>query len=127
MPALLDATLPAQAAAGADVVISAGEIPVAGGANTYLRNIRITSPSLVTGVVTNNAAISVRRYRAGVLQETAGTITLGVGTNLPASTAVDLPVATPYVLPGDTFDVLMHQNGTGLALPVGIAVNIEIG
>jgi hypothetical protein len=127
VPAALVVNLPAQAAAGATVVTEMGEDPTTEGSDTAINRVRVTSPSLVTGVATNNATINVRRWRAGVLVETTASITLASGTNLPAATQVDLPViGSPYIAQGDTFDVQQVQNGTGLATPAGIAVEIEI-
>jgi hypothetical protein len=127
MPAALTAPLPAQAAAGATVLTELGEVPASEGSDTSILRVGITSPSLVTGVVTNNATINVRRFRAGVLQDTTATITLAAGTNLPAETTVLVPVTgSPYIAPGDVFEAQQVQNGTGLALPAGIAVEVEI-
>ncbi len=127
MPAAMWAYLPAQAAAGATITTSLGENPTTEGSDTSINRIGITSPSLVTGVVTNNVTFNIRRFRAGVLVETTATITLGSGTNLPAETTVLVPVTgSPYIAPGDVFEVQQVQNGTGLATPAGIAIEIEI-
>lgn len=122
----LETNLPAQAAAGATIITPISEVPLVS-ADHIISHVRLTSPSLVTGVATNNATINVRRWRGGVLQETSAAITLAAGVNLPAETQVELPVTgSPYVLPGDLFDAQQVQNGTGLALPAGISCQVEI-
>lgn len=127
MPAALTVALPAQAAAGATITTELGEVPTSEGTDSEVLKVELTSPSLVTGAATNNATINVRRLRAGVLQDVTATITLAAGTNLPAETPVALPITgSPYVAQGDVFEAVQVQNSSGLALPAGVAVEVEL-
>ena len=128
MASFVHATLPAQAAAGATINVELGEVPSDWrfGTENQITLVRVTSPALVTGVVTNNATITVRRFRAGVLIGIIATITLNSGVNLPAETNVDIPVTDTRCAPGDVLECQMIQNGTGIALPQGIGIQVEI-
>lgn len=119
-------TLPAQAAAGATSVTSVGIVHTSNDNAARITGVFVAAPSLVTGVATNNATINVRSVKAGT-PTTFATLTLGAGTNLPASTAVAVPI-TVAVTPaaGDVYDVQLVQNGTGLALPAGILAQIVL-
>jgi hypothetical protein len=124
----LEAVLPAQSAGGATSVTLVGEVSATGGTDNFVQRVSVTSPSAVTGAATNNATINVRQLRAGSVVQTIATITLGNGTNLGAETPVAVPITgTPSTLQaGDTVDCQLVQNGTGLALPAGIEVNVDI-
>jgi hypothetical protein len=90
----------------------------------------ITPPpgySTVTGVATNNATFNVRQVRAGSSVGTFASLTLNSGTNLVAESPVVVPVTAPPTLQsGDVFDVVMHQNGTGLAVGAGLFVTVDV-
>lgn len=120
--------LPAQAAAGPTTITPLGEVPLLEANPCTIQRVVVISPALVTGVVTNNATINIRRWRNGVLVETTASLTLGNGVNLPQSTAVAAVISgSPYCAPGDVFDCQCVQNGTGLALPAFILCQVEIG
>jgi hypothetical protein len=126
-----DQILPAQAAAGATSETIAAVVPTGFSETNYqLSKASLTSPSLVTGVVTNNATFNVRQYRAGALLggvNPVGTLNLASGTNLPAETEVNVPLTanpTPCQA-GDVFTVQMVQNGTGVAIPASVVVKLE--
>lgn len=120
--------LPAQTAGGAVTITPLGEIPLLEANPCTINRVVVISPALVTGVVTNNVTLNVRRWRAGVLVETTATITLTNGVNLPQNTAVNIPVTgAVYCAPGDVFDIQCVQNGTGLALPAFIVCQVEVG
>lgn len=125
---VLEATLPAQAAAGATVITEVGVVPSTFTQPSYAAGkISLSSPTLVTGVATNNATFNVRQVRAGTVIATIGTLTLGAGTNLAAETETNVPITgTPNLLDGDILDVQMVQNGTGLAIPAGIVAKVEV-
>jgi ABC-type tungstate transport system permease subunit len=121
-------TLPAQTAGGAT---SSTLVHVAESTNDNGMNFvgaHVVSPSLVTGVATNNATINVRQLRAGAPVQTIASLTLASGTNLAALTSVAVPAAgaTPVFQIGDVIDVQLVQNGTGLALPANIRAQVEI-
>lgn len=83
-----------------------------------------TPEAAVTGVVTNNKAITIRnRGGAGTGNTTMATLTFGVGTNGVAFD--ESPVAlsgTPSNLafsPGDVITAQSTVNGAGMTLPEG--------
>jgi hypothetical protein len=120
--------LPAQAAGGVTTITPLGEIPLLEANPCIINRVVLIAPALVTGVVTNNVTLNVRRWRNGALIETTATITLGVGVNLPQNQAVAMPViGSPYCVPGDVFDIQCVQNGTGLALPAFVLCQVEVG
>lgn len=125
----LEAVLPAQTAGGATSVTLVGEVSASGGSDNFVQRVSVTSPSLVTGTAgPNNATINVRQLRAGSVVQTIATLTLAVGTNLAAETPVAVPITgSPSTLQtGDIVDCQLVQNGTGLVLPAGIEVNVDI-
>lgn len=123
----LDNPLPAQTAAGATSVTELGEVPSTFAQATWTPSkLSLASPSLVTGVVTNNVTFNFRYVRAGT-PAALGTLTLASGTNLAAEVETAVPVTyTGTLSPGDVIDVQMVQNGTGLAVPAGVLAKIEI-
>ena len=126
---VLEATLPAQAAAGATIVTILDDVPDTFAQPNYVvQKISLTSPSLVTGQATNFATINIRQVRAGSAVATIGTLALNAGTvTLPAETETNVAISgTPNLLAGDTIDAQQVQTGTGLALPAGIVARVEI-
>ena len=124
---VLSETLPAQTAGGATVVTELGVVPSTfSDAGATLQKVTITSPSLVTGVATNNITYNVRKSTGGGTPVVLATITLGNGTNLPAETPVTLAPTVTSLLPGDVVDVQMVQNGTGLASPAAVLAEVEL-
>ena len=125
---VLQAVLPAQTAGGATSVTILDDVPSTFTQPSFIvGKLTLTSPSLVTGVATNNATFNFRQMRAGSSVATIGTLTLGSGTNLAAETETNVPVSgTPSLLDGDTIDVQMVQNGTGLAIPAGVVARAEL-
>lgn len=124
----LQNTLPAQSAGGADAVTVLGEVSNVGGADNQVQRAEIIPPagySTVTGIATNNATISVRQVRAGSVVATVATVTLSLGNNLVAETPLALTVTPTLLAQGDVLDVLMHQNGSGIAIGAGLIVEVE--
>lgn len=131
MAQVISAQTPAQAAAGATVVTEIGIVSTVQGTDNYVTRMEVVSPTLVTGVNTNTATINIRVIRAGAVAFTLGSLALVAGTNLPAETPVNVPItATQAQLSsmqqGDVIDAQLVQAGTGLALPQGIVVEVEI-
>lgn len=134
---VLQATLPAvAAAAGTTVPAELGEVPQQESQATFsVFRADITSPALVTGNNANSATVNLRQMRAGVAVTTNAqalgvfaTLALVTGTNLAADVASAMAVTgLPVLLPGDVIDVQVVQIGTGLALPVGTKVQVEVG
>jgi hypothetical protein len=122
--------LPAQSAAGADSTTLIDAVAGIEDLNGQVVGIVLTPPngfSTVTGVVTNNATITVRQLRAGVFVQNLGAVTLGSGTNLVAETPLTVPVTSSGpILPNDVLDVLMHQNGTGIAIGAGVKAEVQL-
>lgn len=121
-------TLPAQSAAGGDIFTEISAVQrTESDLNYTVSEIVVVSPTAVTGVATNNFTLSVRQLRAGSVVATIGSVTFGSGTNLAVETPLVVPVTTaPSLQQDDVLDVLLHQNGTGLAVPVGIVVEVEL-
>ena len=130
MPVYDSLALPAQAAAGADATTLVATVEAADASGWGVTRMEITPPSgytTVTGQATNNVTFSVRQVRAGAVQATIGSLTLAAGTNLVAETPVNVPVSTQVTLQqDDVLDVLMHQNGTGLAVGAGLIVTVDV-
>lgn len=84
----------------------------------------------VTGVVTNNFAITVRnRGAAGAGTTNVASLTYGNGTNTtafaPGDVTLNATAANLAVSKGDVLTVEKLVNGTGLAMPAGQVV-VEI-
>ncbi len=124
-----DAVLPAQTAAAADSITVDAVIETSDDLENILVTALLIPPSgftTVTGQATNNATISVRQLRAGAVIATPAAVTLGVGTNLVAETPLTVPiVAGSTWQAGDVIDVLMHQNGAGIAIGAGVIAEVE--
>lgn len=131
MPILRSPALPAQIAAAADSVTLADtfELSDASGVGVS-RVVVVPSAGYVTVTGTagpNNATINVRQLRAGAVVSTFASLTLAVGTNLVAETPVVIPITgTPNFQQDDVIDVVLHQNGTGLAIGAGLFVVVDI-
>lgn len=130
MPILSSAALPAQAAAAADVVTVVGTDELADASGQGVSRVVVTPPpgyATVTGVATNNATINVRQVRGGSVVATFASVTLNAGTNLVAETPLNIPVTTQVALAqDDVVDVVLHQNGTGLAVAAGLLVEVDV-
>jgi len=124
------AVLPAQTAGGADsFTVTLGAVEVTDDTEASLvATLLIPPPGFVTvtGVATNNATINIRQLRAGAVIATPAAVTLGVGTNLVAETPLSVPGAGASFQAGDVLDVLMHQNGAGIAIGSGIVAEVEL-
>lgn len=71
--------------------------------------------------------INVRQLRAGAVVSTFASLTLAVGTNLVAEVPAVIPIiGTPNFQQDDVIDVVLHQNGTGLAINAGLFVVVDI-
>lgn len=126
--AALSAILPAQAAAGADIAVPLGVFIRDDGSGYGVTGVNVTANVAVTGAATNNYALTVRQMRAGVLVQNIATVTFASGTNLAVETPSPLTVTATSLQKGDLVDVLMHQNGTGIAVAVGtVAVQVNVG
>jgi hypothetical protein len=125
---VLRGTAPAQSAGGGTSATPIGSVPSSFSQAGYSPSkITVISPTLVTGVTTNTATINVRQLRAGAAVATIGTLPLVSGTNLAAETEVAVPVTgSPVLLDSDVLDVQLVQGGTGLVLPAGIVVQVEL-
>lgn len=129
MGIVLKTELAAQSAGGADSIKVLGVVSEVDSTSNLMQRAEVIAPAAgtVTGQATNNATISVRYLRDGAVVGTLASLTLANGTNLAAETPVQLTPAgsQPVLQQGDLLDVLSHQNGTGLALPAGILVELE--
>jgi hypothetical protein len=126
-------TLSAQTAGAGDAIaVCNGAVQTVddgGGSPSGIRCLLVPPPGFatVTGVVTNNATISFRQVRAGAVIATPASVTLAVGTNLVAETPLVVPLVAPAAFrPDDLVDIVMHQNGTGLAIGAGVVAELEI-
>jgi len=122
--------LPAQTAAGATSTTLVGTVETTDDQGDTLVAVTLTPPagfSTVTGVATNNATFNVRQLRAGTSLGTVASLQLVVGKNLVAETPVNVPLTTPLgVQRGDVFDVQMVQNGSGIAVGIGVQAQVEV-
>lgn len=130
MPIYESPALPAQSAAGADANVVVGTVEASDAQGFGVSRVVITPPSgysTVTGIATNNVTFNVRQVRAGTLVATFATVTLNVGTNLVAEVPISVPVTAPPALAqDDVIDVVMHQNGTGIAVGAGLFVAVDV-
>lgn len=122
--------LPAQAAAAGDVTTVVGTVEVTDSSGSGVQRVVITPPpgyTTVTGVATNNATFNFRQVRGGAVQATFASVTLNAGTNLVAETPLNVPISSsPNFAPDDVIDVVMHQNGTGIAIGAGLLVEVNL-
>jgi hypothetical protein len=127
---IYSATLPAQAAGGADAVAMAGVYKPAFYSGDTVTDVAVVAPpgfTTVTGAGTNNVTVSVRQLRAGVVVTTFAALTVGAGSSLAAEVPLDIPVsAQPVLLADDVIDVVLHQNGTGQAVGAGLLVSVYV-
>jgi len=117
-----------QAAGGAMQETVIDSVPGSFSESAYqIAKLALVSPATMTGVATNNVTFNFRQYRGGVLLQTVGTVTLAAGTNLAAMTEVAVPITGGTAAQvGDVFTVQTVQNGTGLAVPLGVMVKVEM-
>lgn len=129
MPILSNA-LPAQTAGGADSTTMVGTAELTDASGVGVTRIVLTPPAgfaTVTGVATNNVTFTFRQMRANVSVGTIGAVTLTSGNNLVAETPLAVPLSgAPSMQQDDTIDVVMHQNGTGLAVGAGVIAVVNI-
>ncbi len=131
MPILTSPALPAQALAAADVVTVIGTFEPADDSGLGVARVVVTPPpgyATVTGsAAPNNAQINVRQLRAGAVLTSLATLVLAPGTNLAAESPIAIPIMTsPALQQDDVVDVVLHQNGTGLAIPAGLVVEVDV-
>lgn len=126
----LQASLPAQTAAGATSTTVLGVYQLEFAETDTIRAVTLTPPagySTITGVATNNVTFNFRQVRAAAAVQTFASITLTVGNNLVAETPLNVPItATPVFQAGDVVDVQMVQNGTGLAVAIGVTAAVTV-
>jgi hypothetical protein len=122
--------LPAQTAAGATSITVVGTVLPQDGQGSGVSGVLLTPPAAyttVTGVATNNATFNVRQVRAAASLGVIATVTLVSGTNLVAETPLTVPITASFaVQSGDIFDVQMVQNGTGLAVNIGVLAEVAV-
>lgn len=127
---IYSATLPAQAAGGTDTTTLAGVFSPAFYSGDTVTDVQLVAPPgypTVTGAATNNATITVRQLRNGVVQQSFASLTLTTGVNLAAEIPVTIPLASqPVLRAGDVLDVRIHQNGTGQAIAGGLYVSVFV-
>lgn len=126
----LQASLPAQTAGGGTSVTMLGVYQLGRYETDTIRAITLTGPAgytTVTGVATNNVTFNFRQLRAGTVLQTFASITLSVGNNLVAEVPLNVPVSTsPVFQAGDVVDVQMVQNGSGLAVAIGVVAAVTV-
>lgn len=129
--ALLTGTLPAQTAGGGTSTTYIGTAEIQDASSLQVQSVTVTAPAgytTVTGAATNNYTINVRQMRANASVGTIATLTGASGVNLVAETPVNIPITASYaVQPNDTFDVQLVQNASGLAINVGLIVEVDLG
>ena len=131
MPVLRTPALPAQTAAAADVAAFGDVFEFTDGSGVGASRVEVVAPAgyvTVTGTAApNNATINVRQLRAGAVVSTFASLTLAAGVNLVAETPVNIPITgTPTFQQDDVIDVVLHQNGTGLAVGAGLYVIVDV-
>lgn len=124
-----EAALPAQALAGADATTTIGAFENQDGSGSGVSRVEVVPPAgyaTVTGTAApNNAQINFRQVRNGTVVSTFASLVLAAGTNLVAETPVNVPITTPVALgQDDVIDVVLHQNGTGLAVGAGLIATV---
>lgn len=126
----IQATLPAQSAAGGTSTTMLGVYQLSTSETDTIREVTLTPPAgytTITGVATNNVTFNFRQVRAGTALQTFASVTLSVGNNLVAETPLNVPVtANPVFQANDVIDCQMVQNGTGLAVVIGVAAAVTI-
>lgn len=127
---IFSATLPAQAAGGADTTTLAGVYSPAFYSGDTVTDVQLVAPpgyATITGAATNNATITARQLRNGAVLQSFASLTLTAGTNLDAEIPVTLPLTTqPVLRAGDVLDVQMHQNGSGQAISAGLHLSVFV-
>ena len=123
-------TLPAQTAGGGTSITYIGTVETTNDNGNNLVAVVLTPPngySTVTGVATNNVTFNVRHLRAGSNLGTVASITLTVGNNLVAEVPLNVPLTSPLLVQrNDVFDIQMVQNGSGLAVGVGVSASVQV-
>ncbi len=121
--------LPAQALAGADAITIIGAYENQDGSGSGVSRAEVIPPAgyaTVTGTAApNNAQINFRQLRGGAVVSTFASLVLSAGTNLVAETPINVPITTPVAMSADdVIDVVLHQNGTGLAIGAGLIAEV---
>lgn len=125
------ATLPAQALAGADSITAVGVVENQDASGLGVSRVEVTPPAgfaTVTGTAApNNAQVNFRQLRGGAVVGTFATLVLAAGTNLVAETPVNVPITNAIGFnQDDVIDVVLHQNGTGLAIGAGLIATVVV-
>lgn len=131
MPILASPPLPAQALAGADAVTVVETFELSDASGLGVSRVEVTPPAgyvTVAGTAApNNAQINVRQLRAGAVVSMFASLVLAPGVSLVAETPVVIPVTgSPNLQQDDVIDVVLHQNGTGLAVGAGLLVEVDV-
>lgn len=132
MPLIDSPPLPAQLAGGVDIVTLVGTEEPEDGSGLGVVRAELTPPAgyvTVAGVAVNNVTFTLRQLRGGVpVQANVASVTLNAGTSLVAETALPLAVTNNVTLAqDDVLDLVMHQNGLGLAVGAGVFLTVDIG
>ena len=126
----LQASLPAQTAAGSTSTTMLGVYELVHYQTDTVQEVTLTPPpgyTTITGVATNNVTFNVRQLRAGTLVQTFASVTLAAGNNLVAEVPLSVPITVqPMLQDGDVVDVQMVQNGTGLAVVIGVQAAVTV-
>jgi hypothetical protein len=124
------AAFSAQTAGGATQIVQLGTVELSDGEGVGVSRAVVTPPAgftTVTGVATNNWTLNLRQFRAGSNLGTFATVTGIAGVNLVAETALVVPITgTPTFQQDDVLDAQLVQNGTGLAIGAGLAVEVDL-
>ncbi|PXX52635.1 hypothetical protein DFR70_13220 [Nocardia tenerifensis] len=127
---IYSATLPAQAAGGADTTTLAGVYSPAFYSGDTVTDVQLVAPPgypTIAGAATNNTTISVRQLRNGVVLQTFASLTMVSGINLAPEMPVTVPLTSqPVLRAGDVLDVRLHQNGSGQAIASGLYLSIFV-
>ncbi|PZR65801.1 MAG: hypothetical protein DLM66_14815 [Candidatus Dormiibacter spiritus] len=125
---ILQTVVPAIAAAAGTTVEPIGEVPVREAEGAFnVERVVVTTPTTVTGAATNTGTINIRQMRAGSAVATLASLALLAGTNLTAEIPAVLALTgVPTVVAGDLLEFQYVQIGTGLALPAGVKVGVEL-
>ncbi|MFJ4653856.1 hypothetical protein ACIP5Y_21525 [Nocardia sp. NPDC088792] len=126
----IQASLPAQTAGGSTSTTMLGVFEVSHFETDTVQEVTLTPPpgyTTINGVATNNVTFNFRQLRAGVAVQTFASIALTAGNNLVAETPLQVPITVqPVFESNDVVDVQMVQNGSGLAVVIGVVAAVTV-
>lgn len=111
------------AAAGTDVTLELGEVPVTFAQGTFIvARMSLLSPALLTGATATAITFTFQNRRAGSVIGTMGTLVTTTGVNLAAGTPLVVAAgAQTTVLAGDAIELVLTHASTGTAYGAIIA------